>query len=153
MNIEEEYEYEYDEELLNENGLRDGEHIYTEEDELLYRHTYVNGLLIIGSDYRIELEGMKPFIGEYKDGKPFEGYFVSYIDSEIPIVDYCEKGIIQFQYAIASLFDLDREEYSEGNYDFIKTEFKDGKPFNGIYQEMLDLGEGLHLFTAKPVHA
>ena len=147
MNIEQEYDY--DEELLNENGLRDGEHVYSEDEELCYRHNYSNGVLIKSADYRVSIDGIKPLEGSYKDGLPYEGYFVSFIDQEIPLVDFFKKGEIYFQYGVASIFDLDSEEYSDGNYNFIKTNYKNGKPWNGIRQEMVDLESGAHLFYTE----
>ena len=70
-------EYQYDKEILNSTGQRHGELIHTSYDEKTeYKHFYKEGKLIEVKNYRYFLEGKRELFGRYKDGNPFEGYFV-----------------------------------------------------------------------------
>jgi hypothetical protein len=87
-------DYQYDQEKLNSAGQREGELTYTSYDETVeYRHLYKGGKLIETIYYHYFVEGKKELVGRYKDGNPFEGYFVYKNEFEIPLIDYYENGV------------------------------------------------------------
>lgn len=141
--------YEYDQEKLNNAGQRDGELIHTSYDETVeYKHLYKEGKLIQATNYRYFVERTRPLVGKYKDGNPFDGYFVYRNEFEIPLIDYYENGIFTAQYT-CPLLDLIRYEGQEFNLKFTKTTFKNNKPENGlVHNEEFRLGDA-HLLTSE----
>lgn len=142
-------EYEYDQEKINKSGKREGELIHTSYDgNVEYRHFYKEGKLTEAINYRYSVEGIRPLTGKYKDGNPFEGYFFSRAESEIPEIDYYENGIFSARYT-CSLLDLINNEGQEFNLKFIKTTYKNGKPQNGlVHKEQIRL-EDAHLLASE----
>ena len=68
--------------------------------------------------------------GTYKNGEPFQGYFLTEpILDDIKFVNFYEKGILKYKYSFDFLEQL--EGYRHYIYN-IKSEFKDGKIFNGF---------------------
>lgn len=128
-----EIEYEYDQEKLNSSGQREGELIHISYDGTIeYKHLYKEGKLIEATNFRFSVEGIRPFVGKYKNENPFEGYFVYRNELEIPLIDYYEKGIFLAQYT-CSLLDLINAEGQEFNLKFTKTTYKNNKPYNGLF--------------------
>ena len=126
-------ENEYDQEKVNNAGQRDGELIHTSYDESIeYKHLYKEGKLIEATNYRYFVEGQRPLIGKYKNGNPFEGYFVYRNELEIPLIDYYQDGKFLAQYT-CSLLDLISFEGQEFNLKFTKTIYKNNKPFDGLF--------------------
>ncbi|MDR7212091.1 hypothetical protein [Flavobacterium piscis] len=144
-----ETEYKYDQEKLNSAGQREGELIHTSYDGIVdYRHLYKEGKLIWATHYRYSVEGIRPLVGKYKGGNPFDGYFVYKNELEIPIIDYYEKGTFTFQYT-CSLLDLISSEGQEFNLKFTKTTFKDNKPQDGlVHSDETKLGSS-HLVASE----
>ena len=142
-------EYEYDQERLNKAGQRDGELIHTSYDETVeYKHLYKGGKLTEVTNYRYFVEGKKELVGKYKDGNPFEGYFVYRNELEIPLIDYYENGVFMAQYT-CSLLDLINYEGQEFNLKFTKTTYKNKKPENGlVHKEEFRLDDA-HLLASE----
>ena len=135
-------EYEYDQEKTNNSGERDGELIHTSYDGTVeYKHLYKNGKLIEVTNYRYFVEGTRPLTGKYKNGDPFEGYFVYRNELEIPLIDYYQEGKFLAQYT-CSLLDLISSEGQEFNLKFTKTIYKNNKPYDGLFHnEEFRLGD------------
>lgn len=142
-------EYKYDQEKLNKAGQRDGELIHTLYDETVEcKHLYKDGKLVEATNYRFSVEGIKPLAGKYKDGNPFNGYFVYRNELEIPLIDYYENGIFTAQYT-CSLLDLMQYEGQEFNLKFTKTTYKNNKPVDGlVHNEEFRMGEA-HLLASE----
>ncbi|WP_163407011.1 hypothetical protein [Flavobacterium ajazii] len=125
-------EYEYDQEKLNNTGQRHGELVHTSFDgKTEYKHLYNEGKLIEETNYRYFLEGKRELVGKYREGNPFEGYFVYRNSLEIPLIDYYENGMFSARYT-CSLLDLINYEGQEFNLKFTKTTYKNDKPQNGL---------------------
>jgi hypothetical protein len=142
-------EYEYDQEKLNNSGQREGELIHTSYDGTTeYKHLYKEGKLIEATNLRYSVEGLRPLIGKYKSGNPFDGYFVYRNELEIPLIDYYEKGVFLAQYT-CSLLDLINAEGQEFNLKFTKTTYKNNKPYDGLFHcEEFSL-DGAHLVASE----
>ncbi len=142
-------EYEYDQEKLNSVGKREGELIHTSYNETVeYKHLYKEGNLIEATNYRYFVDGKKELAGKYKEGKPFEGYFVYKNELEIPQIDYYENGTLKFQFT-CSLLDLINNEGQEFNIKFTKTIYQDDKPQNGLlHREEFRLDDA-HLLASE----
>ena len=142
-------EYEYDQEKTNTAGQRDGELVHTSyDDKVEYKHLYNDGKLVEATNYRYFVEKTRPLIGKYKNGNPFEGYFVSINKLEIPLIDYYENGTFVAQYT-CSLPDLIQHEGQEFNLKFTKTTFKDNKPQDGlVHSDEITLGSS-HLVASE----
>jgi len=144
-----EKEYKYDQEKLNNSGLREGEMIYTSYDENVeYKHLYKEGKLTEATNYRYFVEGVRPLIGKYKQGKPFEGYFVYRNELEIPLIDYYENGAFIAQYT-CSLLDLINYEGQEFNLKFTKTTYKNNKPYDGLFHKEEFRLDDAHLLPSE----
>jgi hypothetical protein len=138
-------EYEYDEKHFNKEGKLEGIHVYTEENEIQYSHLYKNGLLQEATNYKVIVLMESPVKGIYKDGKPFEGYFVYPKDGYgFNLADYYQNGQIISQY---SMNRLKGEPFSAVRS--IITSFKDGKIQDGMLYKTTDLGEGAHLIATE----
>lgn len=144
-----ETEYEYDQEITNSAGQRNGELVHTSYDErVAYKHLYKDGELLETTYYRFIIEGSRQLAGKYKDGKPLDGYFVFTNELEIPLVDYYENGTFIAQYT-CSLLDLINYEGQEFNLKFIKTTYINNKPQNGlVHREKMDV-EGASLLASE----
>jgi len=142
-------EYEYDQEKLNSAGQREGELIHTSYNEKTeYKHLYKEGNLIEATNYQYFVEGKKELFGRYKEGNPFEGYFVYRNELEIPLIDYYENGVFMAQYT-CSLLDLIQFEGQEFNLKFTKTTYKKNKPENGlVHKEEFRLDDA-HLLASE----
>ncbi|PXY41331.1 hypothetical protein DMB65_07975 [Flavobacterium cheongpyeongense] len=142
-------EYEYDQEKLNSAGQREGELIHTSYDEKTeYKHLYKSGKLIETTNYRYFVEGKKELVGRYKDGNPFQGYFVYRNELEIPLIDYYENGVFMSQYT-CSLLDLIQFEGQEFNLKFTKTTYKNNKPYDGLFHKEEFRLDGAHLLASE----
>lgn len=142
-------EYEYDQEKLNSAGQREGELIHTSYDEKTeYKHLYQEGNLIEATNYRYFIEGKKELVGRYKDGNPFEGYFVYRNELEIPLIDYYENGVFMAQYT-CSLLDLINYEGQEFNLKFTKTTYKNNKPYDGLFHKEEFRLDDAHLLASE----
>jgi hypothetical protein len=142
-------EYEYDQEKFNSAGQREGELIHTSYDEKTeYKHLYKGGKLIEATNYRYFVEGKKELVGRYKDGNPFEGYFVYRNELEIPLIDYYENGVFMAQYT-CSLLDLINYEGQEFNLKFTKTTYKNNKPYDGLFHKDEVSIDNAHLLASE----
>lgn len=142
-------EYEYYQEKLNSSGQREGELIHTSYDEKTeYKHLYRAGNLIEATNYRYFVEGKKELVGRYKDGIPFDGYFVYRNELEIPLIDYYENGVFMAQYT-CSLLDLMNYEGQEFNLKFTKTTYKNNKPYNGLFHKEEFRLDDAHLLASE----
>ena len=142
-------EYEYDQEKLNSAGQRESELIHTSYDEKTeYKHLYKEGNLIEATNYRYFVEGKKELFGRYKDGNPFEGYFVYKNELEIPLIDYYENGVFMAQYT-CSLLDLINYEGQEFNLKFTKTTYKNNKPYDGLFHKEEFRLDDAHLLASE----
>jgi hypothetical protein len=142
-----EFKYQYDQEKVNTAGQREGELVHTYE-KIEYKHLYKNGKLIEATNYLLTVEGKKPLIGKYKDGNPFQGYFVYANEMEIPLIDYYENGIFVAQ-CTCLLLDLIQNEGRESQLKWIKTIYKNNKPWEGLYhREEYNIG-GAHLMASE----
>jgi len=79
------------------------------------------------------------YIGTYKDGKCYNGYFkTDYSEYEIVLVDYYEMGVLKYQYS--KKFDLKSFESEDKRILDTKSICKDGKIFNGIEYAFINKG-------------
>lgn len=79
------------------------------------------------------------YIGTYKDGKCYNGYFkTDYSEYEIVLVDYYEMGVIKNQYS--KKFDLKNFENEDKRILDTKSIYKDSKIFNGIEYAFINKG-------------
>lgn len=142
-------EYEYDQEKTNAAGQRDGELSHTSyDDKVEYKHLYKEGNLIEAKNYRYFVEGKKELVGRYKEGNPFEGYFVYRNELEIPLIDYYENGVFMAQYT-CSLLDLISNEGQEFNIKFTKTTYKNNKPYTGLFHNEEFRLDDAHLLASE----
>lgn len=139
-------EYPYTNDHYNSEGQREGLHVYEQEGKTAYQHAYKGGLLVEARDYRYHIDGKDTLLGQYKAGKPFEGYFVYKIDNDIPVVDFYVNGTIEYQYNVA--MDFSKDYYSEAPV-FVKTEYKNGKPWQGLAKKMDPIEEGGYLLSTE----
>ncbi|QQT25764.1 hypothetical protein [Sphingobacterium spiritivorum] len=87
-------------------------------------------------DFTISEHPQESYVGEYKDGKPFDGYFKSdtLIDN-IQLVSYYEQGTLKYKYSFELLDQL--ENYMHYTYDR-KSEYNNGKIVNGPDYKLAD---------------
>ncbi|MFE7086132.1 hypothetical protein ACFU8T_09165 [Sphingobacterium spiritivorum] len=87
-------------------------------------------------DFTISEDPQESYVGEYKDGKPFDGYFKSdtLIDN-IQLISYYEKGTLKYKYSFELLEQL--ENYMHYTYDR-KSEYVNGKIVNGPEYKLAD---------------
>jgi hypothetical protein len=144
-----EFDYEYDQEKVNKNGQRDGELIHTTYDDTVeYKHLYKDGELKEATHYRYSVEGIRPLEGKYKDGEPFNGYFVYRNNVEIPLIDYYRNGVFTAQYT-CSLLDLIYSEGQEFNLKFVRSTYENNKPQEGLFhKEDMKVGDA-HLVASE----
>ncbi|VXB20346.1 conserved hypothetical protein [Flavobacterium sp. 9AF] len=128
--------YQYDRELLNEKGQRHGTLVSTSYlfDGLAYSHIYENGVLMQTTDSRFQIGNEKELVGKYKEGMPFEGYFVSENELEIPEITYYEKGVFQTKYT-TTIMALMEVEMTGIKPKMIKSTYKDQKLWQGIHHK------------------
>lgn len=142
-------DFEYDKEITNSEGQRDGELVYTSYDQrVAYKHLYKDGQLLKTTYYRFIIEGSRELAGNYKEEKPFDGYFVFINELEIPLVDYYEKGTLKAQYT-CSLLDLITHEGQEFNLKFTKTTYINNKPQDGLIHRDKFEAEGATLLASE----
>ncbi|PJJ08634.1 hypothetical protein CLU83_1920 [Flavobacterium sp. 1] len=125
-----EFQYQYDQEKLNKAGQREGELTLTSDENMEYKHIYNAGKLVEATNYLITVEGKKPLIGKYKDGNPFDGYFVYYHEFRSPLIDYYENGELKTHYSY-SLLDLIASE-NPAEVQLSKTTYKNKMPLQGL---------------------
>ena len=143
-----EFKYHYDQEKVNNAGQRDGELVHTNGEKLEYKHLYKNGTPIESTNYFLTVEGRKPLVGKYKDGNPFEGYFVYANEMEIPMIDYYQNGVFIAQYT-CSLLDLIQNEDQEMKINWVKTIYQNNKPWEGLYHREEQSLDGAHLMASE----
>lgn len=142
-----EFEYQYDQGKVNKSGDLDGELTYTYGKNLAYKHIYKEGKLLEATNYCITIDGQKPLIGKYKNGNPFEGYFIYANEFEIPLIDYYENGTFIAQYT-CPLLDLIKYEDQLDRVEWNKTIYKNNKPVSGLYHKEFNLGDS-HLLASE----
>jgi len=101
---------------------------YSQEKGTLY---YDNGLLIEQEYNSFAIEGEEELRGVYKNGMPYNGYFVRN-ENEIFLVDYYKKGKKKYQYSKGELFD---DNY-ENPFLSVKSTYKNGEIYDGVSYSM-----------------
>ncbi|WP_375578536.1 hypothetical protein ABWH96_16115 [Marivirga tractuosa] len=134
----------------NEAGNLDGLQQYFHNKKIWYEHLYKDGIIQEATDYLIKVEGKQPLKGYFKDGKPYDGYFVhSENDLELNIVDHYENGTQVAQYSKPISF----EEGYSGNTDYnattLKTDYKNGKVWNGVQYQYYKLEDHAFLLAIE----
>lgn len=79
------------------------------------------------------------YIGTYRDGKPYHGYFRTvYSEYEIWLVDYYEKGELTYQYSKKNI--PEENYYDDKKRLDKKSTYENGKIFNGIEYAFIEKG-------------
>ena len=140
--------YTYDQEILDENNLRHGTLVATSYlfDGLAYKHVYQHGLLLQTTDFRYQVNHQKELIGKFKNNLPYEGYFVSENELEIPEITYYENGEIHTVYR-TTLSDMLEIELTGKAPNWIACSFKEAILIDGLSHEQFKLGDGNLLVT------
>ncbi|WP_130735746.1 hypothetical protein [Flavobacterium sp. J27] len=140
--------YQYDRELLNEKGQRHGTLVSTSYlfDGLAYSHIYENGVLLQTTDFRYQIENQKELVGFFKDNVPYEGYFISENEFEIPEVSYYENGKCMAMYTTTLTTILETEMNSTPPV-LVKTSFQNGMLWDGLHHLGYQLGDAHLLVT------
>ncbi|HEY6142404.1 MAG TPA: hypothetical protein VIV55_03110 [Flavobacterium sp.] len=138
----------YNQEKVNSVGLQEKELIHTYDENIGNKCFYKEGILLETINDRITLEGKTPLVGQFKKEIPFEGFFVSTNEFEIPLIDYYESGIFVAQYT-CTLLDLIKCDDQWGAINWSKTIYENNKPFDGLlHREEFNLGE-THLLASE----
>ncbi|WMJ72062.1 hypothetical protein RCC89_02580 [Cytophagaceae bacterium ABcell3] len=135
----------YDNNFFDQEGKLHGAHTKSRYNKLEYVHHYENGKLTEVVNYQLVLEDESPLKGIFKNGQPYEGYFVREGgEVELGITDYYEKGKLVSQYSIPiTELGLNNNLLTE------KTIFKNERIYEGPAYKELRLKDGNILVVAE----
>ncbi|MCU0431581.1 MAG: hypothetical protein MUF42_16590 [Cytophagaceae bacterium] len=142
--------YTYDTEHRNAEGNLHGKHISSDpyEGKVILEHYYDNGLLTQSVHYTYHVNNLSSLTGNYKNGEPFHGYFVTFNSMEIPVIDVLEHGELVGQYT-TTMEELFKVDYTGDRslLEFTKCEIKNGIHWRGIFHSMCRVQEAHMLIS------
>lgn len=116
--------------IIYEKGSVKGIKKRREERGVTFFEIYQNNIKI-GVEYSLfEIDGNTKQVGVYKEGKPYNGYFLRSMSKlQFPILDYYSKGVKKYQYS-DGIPNSKREGFNDLKMPF-KSVYKNGKLFSG----------------------
>lgn len=159
-------DYDYTDPLYNAQGQLHGLQKYTRGKNTLYEHLYKDGVIQEAVNYKVSIQGQTPVKGIYKEGVPFEGYFLEAEDEmELYLVNYYEKGQLLAQYSrplmvITEEGDMYIDEGVDDDYDYgsekeqvikltVKTTYENGRAKDGVSYQFHKLGDGAFVLAME----
>ncbi len=146
--------YDYDQPTYNAQGQLHGLQKSTYNNKPIYEHRYKDGVIEEAVHYKVAVEGKSPLKGSYKNGKPYQGFFVDAANEmELYLTDYYEEGRLVAQYSrplmvITEEGDMyiheDPDMYADDYEDrptqlTVKTTYQQGKVVDGVQYQFSKL--------------
>ncbi|KGE16003.1 hypothetical protein [Sphingobacterium deserti] len=90
---------------------------------------------VVYSDFTIEEKPQETYVGFYRDGNPYEGYFkLDTLVDNIALISYLEKGALRSKYSLDLLEQMDNFRHYTYNQ---KTTYKDQQVVDGPVYRMI----------------
>ncbi|TSE05577.1 hypothetical protein FOF46_22270 [Aquimarina algiphila] len=103
----------------------------------------------IGVEYTVfEIDGQITQTGTYQNNQPYQGYFLRTISDVVVLLDYYEKGIRKYQYAISNI-----KENTELIDIPFKSIYKNNKIHTGAQYEMINDGIRIKILEKGKINA